>query len=181
MIRFALARRMLAGFLSFLVSNKILVLIFRALRQMSCYTITKEPIRLIINVEAQNNFKPGYPLLKRAIYYCGQMLSAQYGTKFNHSHYEKYGLVSEQGYVGAGDSESGTRNVRFAPGTILKVERLESVSPPSFCLILFLNNKGYAVSATFVSKPCSFPVRCLSWLSSSRTPTKRYPDYAWYK
>jgi len=50
---------------------------------------TKEPIRLIINVEAQNEFKPGYPLPKRAIYYCGRMLSAQYGTEFNHSHYEK--------------------------------------------------------------------------------------------
>jgi len=50
---------------------------------------TKESIRLIINVEAQNDFKPGYPLLKRAIYYCGRMLSAQYGTEFNHSHYEK--------------------------------------------------------------------------------------------
>ena len=29
-----------------------------------------ERIRLIVNVEAQNDFCPGYPLLKRGIYYC---------------------------------------------------------------------------------------------------------------
>ena len=47
------------------------------------------PIALIINVEAQNDFNPGYPLLKRGIYYCGRMLSAQHGTEFANSHYEK--------------------------------------------------------------------------------------------
>lgn len=25
---------------------------------------------------------PGYPLLKRAVYYCGRMISSQYGTVF---------------------------------------------------------------------------------------------------
>ena len=48
-----------------------------------------KPIRLIINIEAQNNFHPGYPLLKRAIYYCSRMISSQYGTVFTKSHYEK--------------------------------------------------------------------------------------------
>ena len=32
---------------------------------------------------------PGYPLLKRAVYYCGRMISSQYGTVFVKSHYEK--------------------------------------------------------------------------------------------
>ena len=48
-----------------------------------------KPIQLIINIEAQNNFHPGYPLLKRAIYYCSRMISSQYGTVFTKSHYEK--------------------------------------------------------------------------------------------
>ncbi len=48
-----------------------------------------EMIRLIINVEAQNEFYPGYPLTKRGIYYCGRMISAQYGTEFTNVHYEK--------------------------------------------------------------------------------------------
>ena len=39
-----------------------------------------EMVRMIINLEAQNDFYPGYPLIKRAIYYCSRMISAQYGT-----------------------------------------------------------------------------------------------------
>ena len=46
-------------------------------------------IQLIINLEAQNGFNPGYPLLKRAVYYCDRMISSQYGTVFVKSHYEK--------------------------------------------------------------------------------------------
>ena len=44
---------------------------------------------LSINLGAQNDFNPGYPLLKRAVYYCGRMISSQYGTVFVKSHYEK--------------------------------------------------------------------------------------------
>lgn len=48
-----------------------------------------EHIEMIINVEAQNDFYPGYPLTKRGIFYCGRMISSQYGTVFVNSHYEK--------------------------------------------------------------------------------------------
>lgn len=48
-----------------------------------------ELISLIINVEAQNDYYPGYPLVKRGIFYCGRMISSQYGTVFTKSHYEK--------------------------------------------------------------------------------------------
>ena len=50
---------------------------------------TGELIRLIINVEAHQSFSVGYPLLKRAVYYCSRMISAQHGTEFTKSHYEK--------------------------------------------------------------------------------------------
>lgn len=46
-------------------------------------------IQLIINVEAQLDTAPGYPIEKRAIYYCCRLISAQYGTVFNHSEYGK--------------------------------------------------------------------------------------------
>ena len=46
-------------------------------------------IRLIINVEAQTAFNPGYPLTKRAIYYCSRMISAQHGPIFKKSEYGK--------------------------------------------------------------------------------------------
>ena len=48
-----------------------------------------EGIRLILNVEAQNDFYPGYSLVTRGIYYCSRMISSQYGTEFTDSHYEK--------------------------------------------------------------------------------------------
>ena len=48
-----------------------------------------EYIQLIINIEAQNKFNPGYPLLKRAVYYCSRMISAQKGLEFENSEYNK--------------------------------------------------------------------------------------------
>ena len=51
--------------------------------------ITEEVITMLVNTESQGDFFPGYPLTKRAVYYCGRMLSAQYGTVFTNSHYEK--------------------------------------------------------------------------------------------
>ena len=46
-------------------------------------------IQLIINVEAQGRFDPGYRLIKRGIYYGCRMISAQYGTEFTHAQYQK--------------------------------------------------------------------------------------------
>ena len=45
-------------------------------------------IALIINIEAQRRFDPGYPLVKRGLYYCCRLISSQYGVEFTHSHYE---------------------------------------------------------------------------------------------
>ena len=50
---------------------------------------TKEPVQLIVNVEAQKSDKTSYPLIKRAIYYGSRMISAQKNTVFLNSHYEK--------------------------------------------------------------------------------------------
>ena len=45
---------------------------------------TENRIQLIINIEAQNDFYPGYPIIKRGIYYCSRMISSQYGTELLH-------------------------------------------------------------------------------------------------
>ena len=50
---------------------------------------SNELIKLILNVEAQNKFNPGYSLIKRAVYYCSRMISSQYGTEFDKSQYDK--------------------------------------------------------------------------------------------
>ena len=46
---------------------------------------TGEVISLILNVEIQNKFYPGYPVVKRGIYYGSRLISAQYGTDFTDS------------------------------------------------------------------------------------------------
>lgn len=50
---------------------------------------TDEVITMIVNIESQAQYYTGYPIIKRAVYYSGRLLSAQYGTVFTNSHYEK--------------------------------------------------------------------------------------------
>ncbi len=50
---------------------------------------TGERISLIINVEAQNDYYPGYPLITRGVYYCCRMISSQYGREFTGPDYGK--------------------------------------------------------------------------------------------
>lgn len=50
-------------------------------------------IKLFLNVEIQNDFYPGYPIIKRGVYYCSRMISSQYGTEFTEGHYEKISKV----------------------------------------------------------------------------------------
>ncbi|MCR5789570.1 MAG: Rpn family recombination-promoting nuclease/putative transposase [Lachnospiraceae bacterium] len=50
---------------------------------------TEEPVQLIINIEAQKDDNTTYPLIKRAIYYVGRLISAQKNKVFTNKHYEK--------------------------------------------------------------------------------------------
>lgn len=52
-------------------------------------TPQNDTIAMIINIEVQNNFSVGYPLIKRAEYYAARMISSQYGTVFTRSQYDK--------------------------------------------------------------------------------------------
>ena len=45
-------------------------------------------IRIIINIEAQNRFDPGYPLVRRALYYCSRMIAAQNGVEFRGKNFQ---------------------------------------------------------------------------------------------
>jgi len=53
---------------------------------------SRDQIGLIVNLEAQNEFYPGYPLIKRGIYYCCRMISSQYGREFTGG---QYGRISK--------------------------------------------------------------------------------------
>ena len=45
--------------------------------------------KVIVDIEAQNNFDPGYAILNRASYYCGRLISAQKETVFHNSDFDK--------------------------------------------------------------------------------------------
>lgn len=49
---------------------------------------SEDEIGLIINIEAQNRYNVGYPLIKRGIYYCSRIISSQYQRYFDKSHYD---------------------------------------------------------------------------------------------
>ena len=54
------------------------------------YAITrkKEHIKLIINVEAQKKYNPGYDIVTRAVFYCARMLSSQLDVEFTPVNYD---------------------------------------------------------------------------------------------
>lgn len=59
------------------------------IRFSACVPEKGESVQMIINVEAQLDTTPGYPLSKRGIYYCCRMISSQFGTIFQEAEYDK--------------------------------------------------------------------------------------------
>lgn len=55
--------------------------------RFSVTTPGRERIRLIVNIEIQRKYHPGYDLVERAVFYCARMLSAQLGTEFGAEDY----------------------------------------------------------------------------------------------
>ena len=65
------------------LSNKIILAgVYYDIRFSAYLKTRKERIRLLINVEAQKAFYPGYSLTTRGIFYGARMISAQKGTEF---------------------------------------------------------------------------------------------------
>ncbi len=54
---------------------------------------SKKNIRIIFDIEAQNDPSPGYDLVTRGIFYCGRMLSEQAGRNFIDSDYDSLDKV----------------------------------------------------------------------------------------
>lgn len=54
-------------------------------------TAADKRLRMMINLESQAKDNPGYPLIKRALYYCGRLMAKQKHPKdgFQHSDYDK--------------------------------------------------------------------------------------------
>jgi predicted transposase/invertase (TIGR01784 family) len=62
--------------------------VFFDIRFVAVLPQTGENIRLIINLEAQNSYNPGYSLIRRGLYYCCRLISAQYETEFANDDYD---------------------------------------------------------------------------------------------
>ena len=52
------------------------------------FTPTKKHVKIIINVEAQNRYNPGYDLATRSVFYCARMLSSQLDVEFSAKNYD---------------------------------------------------------------------------------------------
>ncbi|MGN0606604.1 MAG: hypothetical protein ACI4JM_08790 [Oscillospiraceae bacterium] len=50
---------------------------------------TNEEAKLIINLESQNSYHPGYTLEKRGVYYLSRLISSQYNVEFKNSDFDK--------------------------------------------------------------------------------------------
>lgn len=50
---------------------------------------SEEPVKVLVNVEAQGEFHPGYPIVTRGVFYTARMVSAQLDTEFKADDYSK--------------------------------------------------------------------------------------------
>ncbi len=50
--------------------------------RFSLRTLDMNHIRIIVNVEAQNDYYPGYDIVTRGIFYCSRLISAQKESEF---------------------------------------------------------------------------------------------------
>lgn len=73
-----------------------------------------ENIQLFVNVEAQRNGRPSYPLEKRMVYYLSRMISSQHGKVFTNSHYEKICKVYSIWIVSEPEPENANTLAKFS-------------------------------------------------------------------
>lgn len=128
-------------------------------------TLDDERINLIINIEAQNNINPGYPIIKRGLYYGSRLISAQKGTVFSGEHYEKIEKVySIWILIDTSDSNADGISKYSIGESILKgnnTQKKENFDLMTIYL-LYLNNSS--------SKKSDGIIRLLSVLLSNELP-----------
>ncbi len=82
-----------------------------------------ELAKVIINVEAQKKFNPGYCIESRGVFYCSRMISSQLGTEFQEPHYDGIKKVysiwlcmNAPAYAGGAIAEYAFRKRDILPG-----------------------------------------------------------------
>jgi len=77
--------------------------------------------QMIINIEAQNKYSDGYPLIKRGIYYASRLISAQRGTIF---YKEDYGKIQKVYSIWICIDDLKLKEPKLTEFTLAKEERL---------------------------------------------------------
>ena len=105
------------------------------------YAQQKQRIKLIINVEAQKEFYPGYSIITRGIFYGARMLSAQKGIEFTGRDYDNIRKVysiwicmNAPDYIGNAISYYHIQKEDTIPGIPDKKETYDKLTVVTICL-----------------------------------------------
>ena len=76
---------------------------------------TREPIKIILNIEAQKKHNPGYSLIKRGIFHGSRLMSSQYSVEFEEPNFDDIKKVVSIWLcmTSPGDKESGIMEYSF--------------------------------------------------------------------
>ena len=101
----------------------------------------KEKVKMIINVEAQKDSYPGYEIPSRGIYYGARMISAQKGTEFSGSDYDRIKKVysiwicmNAPDHIGNAVSEYSIVKKDHIPGIPDRIEAYDKLTVVQICL-----------------------------------------------
>lgn len=101
----------------------------------------KEKVKMIINVEAQKDSYPGYEIPSRGIYYGARMISAQKGTEFSGSDYDRIKKVysiwicmNAPDHIGNAVSEYSIVKKDHIPGIPDRIEAYNKLTVVQICL-----------------------------------------------
>lgn len=130
-------------------------------------------ISVIINIEAQNSFNPGYSLLKRGIYYCCRLISSQYNRVFSNSEYDKLRKVYSIWICTSPDKKHRNTIMKYSmlPTALLgNSEELDSTDKPNYdmldLIMICLDDNTYTKNNVSISKE-QYLVNMLSALFAS--------------
>ena len=106
-----------------------------------CYGRKKHRIKLIINVEAQKEFRPGYSLTTRGVFYGARMISAQKGIEFSGRDYDNIRKVysiwicmNAPDYIGNAISEFSINKKDRIPGIPDEKKTYDKLTVVMICL-----------------------------------------------
>ena len=123
-------------------------------------------IKLIINIEAQKDFYPGYDIVTRGIFYGSRLISSQLGTEFSYSHYDDIKKVysiwicmNAPATIGNAISKYSIKKTDYVSGIPDRVKGYDKLSVIIICLNETSENQSQLTAM-------------LNTLLSSRLPVK---------